>query len=198
MSGHQGISAPTELRLTAAPCRRPLLPPPSGQPAPTGLQLQTHMGGLLPPHAPRQHCCACTPTPAPCRCICSPSSAISWPRLCGSPRPAHEPEGGERSGAGTEALPAALHPAGGRVPSSRQLVPPALLCLPTRSSPASAPAAASRAAALLIFRWQTGPALLHHSHSCSQDLHHPQNGAGRCSADSLPPPRGLCELSTAL
>lgn len=51
-------------RSHGAPCRRPLPPPPSGRPAPAGLQLQPRTGGLLPPHAPRQHCRARTPTPA--------------------------------------------------------------------------------------------------------------------------------------
>ena len=93
-----------------------------------------------------------------------------------------------RCSASQRTYPALCCHAMGRVPSSLQLAPLSLLCLCTQSSPAATPAPASHAAAPLLFRWQTGPALLHHSHSSSQDLHHPQNGASRFSADPLPLP----------
>ena len=93
-----------------------------------------------------------------------------------------------RCSASQRTYPALCCHAMGRVPSSLQLAPPALLCLCTQSSPAAAPPADSHAADLLMSRWQTGPALLHHSHSSSLDQNQPQNEAGRFSADPLPLP----------
>ena len=101
-SGHQGTDALTKLHLTAAPCHTPLLPPPWR---------------------------SCRPTRGD---ICSPSSRIPWPQPCASPRRAHEPVGGERSGVGTEVLPTALHPAGGARPSAAM---PWAGCPPAGSSP---------------------------------------------------------------
>lgn len=116
-----------------------------GATSPTGLELQTHRRGLLPPRAPQRHRRACRPTPGPVplhllTCIHNSLSILCLSSTFCSCACGRGEEQQRRQG--TEALPPALQPARGaqpsaghpmgRVTSSRQLVPLGLLCLSAR------------------------------------------------------------------